>query len=163
MENYLDIDETVSRIAGLVKKAESILEPKLKTVNTIVAAVKEGLSRGVDTILTSQAKEWLVALAVASTDLTPQREAFELTRSLWKIETAKIAAQRLQAKSSEQKKVDIANDSVILLSDFEVHQSVVEYMSRMLKETKENITQLIQTLKRIVDARIEEETDARFS
>lgn len=163
MENYLDIDETVSRIAGLVKKAESTLEPKLKPVNTIVAAVKEGLSRGVDTILTSQAKEWLVALAVASTDLTPQREAFELTRSLWKIETAKIAAQRLQAKSSEQKKVDIANDSVILLSDFEVHQSVVEYMSRMLKETKENITQLIQTLKRIVDARIEEETDARFS
>lgn len=104
MENYLDIDETVSRIAGLVKKAESTVEPKLKPVNTIVAAVKEGLSRGVDTILTSQAKEWLVALAVASTDLTPQREAFELTRSLWKIETAKIAAKDFRQNRSNKRK-----------------------------------------------------------
>lgn len=157
MEKYLtlDIDATVSTVDTLVKKAEKALEPRLRDVNNILVSVKEGLSNGVDTISTSQAKEWLIALSLMAFDLTPQREAFELTSSLWKLETEKLTAQRLQNRG-EKKKVDIIDENVILLNDYGIHQAVVDYMSKMLKEAKENIRQLLQAIRRIVDARAEE-------
>ncbi len=145
-QKKLEIDE-------IVAKAQEVIGPKIEPVRRIIEDIKLQLSHGTDRIPTSQLHEWGLALSVATSELTPHKEAYALASALWRQDISKSNAKNLAERRAEQKKVDVENDNVIHSSDKETQKIILDYMAGIIKDTQDNIYQMCSELNRIMDSR----------
>ena len=154
-EEQLDaaFTETKAEIDEILASAYAIIEPKIAPVNDIIKDIKEKLAHGTDTIPTSQLHEWGLALSIATSELTPHKDAYALASALWKVDIAKSNAKSIAEKRADQKKVDVENQNIIDRSDKETQKAILDYMSGLIRDTQDNIYQMCSELNRIMDSR----------
>ncbi|MCM1322834.1 MAG: hypothetical protein NC218_01475 [Acetobacter sp.] len=145
--------ETKADIDSIVKSAQEVLEPKLAPINRIIADIKEQLVHGTDRIPTAQFHEWGLALSVATSELTPHKDAYALASALWKQDINKSNAKTVAERRGNSKKVDIENDNVLVNADKETQKIILDYMAQIIKDTQDNVYQMCSELNRIMDSR----------
>ena len=149
-QEFLDVK---AEIDNILATAYEVVSPLLAPVNKIIQDIKQQLAHGTDRISTDQLHEWGLALSVATSELTPQKDAYALASALWKVDIAKSNAKSIAEKRADQKKVDVENQNVIDRSDKETQKIILDYMSGLIKDTQDNIYQMCSELNRIMDAR----------
>ena len=145
--------QTKQDIDGIVANAQAVISPKIQPVNEIINDIKRQLAHGTDRIPTSQLHDWAITLSVATSELTPFRDAYALTSALWKVDIAKSNAKSLAERRAETKKVDVENQNILDRSDKETQKIILDYMAAMIKDTQDNIYQMCSELNRVMDAR----------
>lgn len=153
MDTEQEFDIAKANIDEIVARAQEIISPKIEPINRVIEDIKQKLIHGTDMIPTSQLHEWGLVLSVAITELTPHKDAYALSSSLWSIDIKKSNATNLAQRRQEQKKVDVENQNVIDSADKETQKVILDYMSAILEDTQKNATQLLYELNRIMDAR----------
>lgn len=147
-------EETKLEIDELVAKAQEVIAPRLAPVQKVIDDIKVQLAHGTDRIPTSQLHEWGLVLSIMSAEMTPQKEAYGLACTLWKSDMSRTKAATLAERRLEKKAIaDAENEAILLNADKEVQKLIIEYMSGVIKSTKEDIYMMCSELNRIMDAR----------
>lgn len=151
MENHL---EEKKKIEEIVARAQMVVQPKIAPVQRVLDDIKLQLAHGTDRIPTSQLHEWGLVLAIISTEMTPQKEAYALSSAFWKASMSKTKATTVAARRLEKKAIaDAENEAVTLNTDKETERLIMEYMTSLLRTTKEDVYMMCSELNRIMDAR----------
>lgn len=139
-------------IEQTVKLAETTCKEKLKAANALIADIKAQMAHGTDCITTVQIQEWAIAVPIICEELTPAKEAFELTKNLWDIEIKQAAAKNLL--ELDKKKTEIDQINRLAGTDNAKKKAIADYMKNMLAGTQEALWTLANALRKILDARI---------
>lgn len=150
MSNF---EESKQSIEEIVAAARSVVVPKIAPVTKIINDIKEKLVHGTDNIPTAVIQEWELNLALSNSELSSHKEAFSLASMLWKVDINNSNAKSLVERRAEQKKTEIETQNIIDSRDKETQKIIIDYMASMIKDTQENIMQLLSALNRILDAR----------
>lgn len=139
----------------ILKLAKETVDERIRPALNLIADVKDSLSLGTDKIPITQLNEWSVVIPIICQELTPMREAFNLSKSLWDIETKKVAATNLL--QLHNKKTEIEQINRLAGTKGEVEKAVKEYLRSIISSTQDSLTQLSYALRRILDYRISRE------
>lgn len=146
------IEKVEARIQDALSQAEKVVMEKLKAANALVADIKQQMVHGTDCITTLQIQEWAVALPIICEELTPAKEAFELTKNLWDIEIKQAAAKNLL--ELDKKKTEIETINKLAGTEGAKKKAIADYVRNMLSGTQESLWVLGNALRKILDARI---------
>lgn len=136
----------------IIKSAEEVIMQKLKSANALIDDIKSQMVHGTDMITTTQIQEWAVVIPIICQELTPSKEAFALTKSLWEIELKKSAAKNLLELNKKKTEIDQINK--LAGTEGETNKAIAEYMRNMLGSTQDSLSSLGSSLKKILEARI---------
>lgn len=136
----------------IIRTAEEVVMEKLKSANALINDIKQSMVHGTDMITTTQIQEWAIVIPIICQELTPSKEAFALTKSLWEIELKKSAAKNLL--ELDKKKTEIDQINKLAGTEGETNKAIAEYMRNMLSNTQDSLTSLGSSLKKILEARI---------
>lgn len=145
-------EEAQKRIDDALSQAEAVVMNKLKAANALISDIKDQMKHGTDCITTVQIQEWAIAIPIICEELTPAKEAFELTKNLWDIETKQLAAKNLL--ELDKKKTEIEQVNRIAGTESSKKKAIAEYIRNMLGGTQESLWCLGNALRKILDARI---------
>lgn len=152
MDNEKEFLEAQERIEKAVKAAEDTVMAKLKSANALITDVKSQMAHGTDCITTPQIQEWAIVIPIICEELTPAKEAFDLTKSLWDIETKQLQAKNLL--ELDMKKTEIEQVNKLAGTENSKKKAIAEYIRNMLAGTQESLWMLGNALRKILDARI---------
>lgn len=145
----MEVEELINQT---VKLAEETCQKKLKAANALLADIKSQIAQGTDCITTVQIQEWAMAVPIICEELTPAKEAFELTKNLWDIEIKQAAAKNLL--ELDKKKAEIEQINRLAGTENAKKKAIADYMKNMLAGTQEALWSLANALRKILDARI---------
>ena len=140
------------RIQKIVTEAEQTVMKKIKAGQALLADIKAQMQHGTDCISTAQIQEWAAAIPIICEELTPSREAFALTKSLWDIELKQAGAKNLL--ELDKKKTEIETINKIAGTEGSKKKAIADYMTNVLASTQESLWMMNNTLRKILDARI---------
>lgn len=143
------------KMANILKLAEQTVNERIKPALNLIADVKQALNLGTDKIAIEQLNEWSVVIPIICQELTPMREAFSLSKTLWDIETKKVAATNLL--ELRQKKTEIEQINRLAGTKGDTEKAVKEYLRSVISSTQDSLTQLSYALRRILDYRMNRE------
>lgn len=152
MNNEKEFLEAQERIEKAVKAAEDTVMAKLKSANALIEDVKSQMAHGTDCITTAQIQEWAIVIPIICEELTPAKEAFDLTKNLWDIETKQLQAKNLL--ELDMKKTEIEQVNKLAGTENSKKKAIAEYVRNMLADTQESLWMLGNALRKILDARI---------
>lgn len=152
MNNEKEFLEAQERIEKAVKAAEDTVMTKLKSANALIEDVKSQMAHGTDCITTAQIQEWAIVIPIICEELTPAKEAFDLTKNLWDIETKQLQAKNLL--ELDMKKTEIEQVNKLAGTENSKKKAIAEYVRNMLADTQESLWMLGNALRKILDARI---------
>ena len=147
-----NIDEVQARIDQILAQSQKVIEQKLKPANALVADIKAQMVHGTDCITTAQIQEWAVVIPIICEELTPYKEAYELTKDLWDIESKQLQARNLL--ELDKKKTEIDNINKLAGTEHGKKKAIADYLHNMLAGTQESLWCLANALRKILDARI---------
>lgn len=147
-----NLEETQARIDDIIRQAEATVTEKLKPANALIADIKQQMAHGTDCITTAQIQEWAIVIPIICEELTPAKEAFELAKDLWDIETKQLAAKNLL--ELDKKKTEIEQINKLAGTENAKKKAISEYLRNMLSGTQESLWCLANALRKILDARI---------
>lgn len=143
------------KMQSILELAEQTVDERIRPALNLIADVKEALRQGTDKITIPQLNEWSVVIPIICQELTPMREAFSLSKTLWDIETKKVAASNLLELRA--KKTEIEQINRIAGTKGETEKAVKEYLRSVISSTQDSLTQLSYALRRILDYRMNRE------
>lgn len=142
--NIIDIQKAAT------KEADSLL----RAATNLVEDVKRMLKAGSDTLTMSQIEEWLLVIPVMIAELSPVRDAYELTRKLYTIDGDQIEARTLldsTEKGERRKAIQTVNTK-----DREIDKSVMYYIRDRAGNMMDALHSLLMSLMKIVNYRMRE-------
>lgn len=143
------------KMQEILRLAEQTVNDRIRPALNLIADVKKALNLGTDKITISQLNEWSVVIPIICQELTPMREAFSLSKTLWDIETKKVAATNLL--ELRQKKTEIEQINRLAGTKGDTEKAVKEYLRSVISSTQDSLTQLSYALRRILDYRMNRE------
>lgn len=143
------------KMSHILKLAEQTVNERIRPALNLIADVKKALNLGTDKIAIEQLNEWSVVIPIICQELTPMREAFSLSKTLWDIETKKVAATNLL--ELRQKKTEIEQINRLAGTKGDTEKAVKEYLRSVISSTQDSLTQLSYALRRILDYRMNRE------
>lgn len=146
------VTEVEARIDDTCRRAEEEVHKKLAPANSLIAEVKNYMSKGVDLITTTQLQEWAMAIPVINSGIVPFKEVFALTKNLWDIETRQLSAKNLLEFDRKKTEIDAINKLATTVNAKK--SAIAEYVQNMLAGTQEALWMLGNTIRKILDARI---------
>ena len=150
--NEEQIAEIEVRIEDIKQKAEAVVQEKLKGANALIADIKSQMAHGTDCITTEQIQEWAIVIPILCQELTPTREAFALTKSLWDIELKQADAKNLMELDKKKTEIEIINR--LAGTEGSKKKAIADYIRNMLTSTQESLWMLANAVRKILDARI---------
>lgn len=141
--NIIDIQKAAT------KEADSLLRAATNLVND----VKRMLKAGSDTLTMSQIEEWLLVIPVMIAELSPVRDAYELTRKLYTIDGDQIEARTLldsTEKGERRKAIQTVNTK-----DREIDKSVMYYIRDRAGNMMDALHSLLMSLMKIHNSRMQ--------
>lgn len=142
--NIIDIQRAAT------KEADSLLAASMN----LVEDVKRVLKVGSDTLTTSQIEEWLLVIPVMIAELSPIRDAYELTRKLYTIDGDQIKARTLldtTEKGGRREAIQIINTK-----EREIDKSVMYYIRDRAGNMMESLHSLLMSLMKVANYRMRE-------
>lgn len=141
--NIIDIQKAAT------KEADSLL----RAATNLVEDVKRMLKAGSDTLTMSQIEEWLLVIPVMIAELSPVRDAYELTRKLYTIDGDQIEARTLldsTEKGERRKAIQTVNTK-----DREIDKSVMYYIRDRAGNMMDALHSLLMSLMKIHNSRMQ--------
>lgn len=142
--NIIDIQKAATQ------EADSLLRASMN----LVEDVKRMLKAGSDTLTISQIEEWLLVIPVMIAELSPVRDAYELTRKLYTIDGDQIKARTLLDSSEKGGRREAIQ--TINTKDREVDKSVMYYIRDRAGNMMDALHSLLMSLMKIHNSRIRE-------
>lgn len=141
--NIIDIQQAAT------KEADSLL----RAATNLVEDVKRMLKAGSDTLTMSQIEEWLLVIPVMIAELSPVRDAYELTRKLYTIDGDQIKARTLLDSSEKGGRREAIQ--TINTKDREVDKSVMYYIRDRAGNMMDALHSLLMSLMKIHNSRMQ--------
>lgn len=141
--NIIDIQRAAT------KEADSLLAASMN----LVEDVKRVLKVGSDTLTTSQIEEWLLVIPVMIAELSPIRDAYELTRKLYTIDGDQIKARTLldtTEKGGRREAIQTINTK-----EREIDKSVMYYIRDRAGNMMESLHSLLLSLMKVHNSRMQ--------
>ena len=141
--NIIDVQQAAT------KEADSLL----RAATNLVDDVRQMLKAGSDTLTTQQIEEWLLVIPVMIAELSPVRDAYELTRKLYTIDADQIEARTLldSAEKGERRKAI----QTINTKDREIDKSVMYYIRDRAGNMMDALHSLLMSLMKIHNSRMQ--------
>lgn len=139
----------------ILKLAKETVDERIRPALKLIAEIKQALISGMDKVPFERLNEWSVAIPIICQELTPMRETFSLSKSLWDIETRKVAATNLLQLNI--KKTEIEQINRLAGTKGEVEKAVKEYVRSVISGTQDSLIQELYTIRRNLDYRISRE------
>lgn len=131
------------------KEADSLLRAAINLVDD----VRQMLKAGSDTLTTPQIEEWLLVIPVMIAELSPVRDAYELTRKLYTIDGDQIKAKTLldsTEKGGRREAIQTINTK-----EREVDKSVMYYIRDRAGNMMDALHSLLMSLMKIYSSRLQ--------
>lgn len=141
--NIIDVQQAAT------KEADSLL----RAATNLVDDVRQMLKAGSDTLTTQQIEEWLLVIPVMIAELSPVRDAYELTRKLYTIDADQIEARTLldsTEKGERRKAIQTINTK-----DREIDKSVMYYIRDRAGNMMDALHSLLMSLMKIHNSRMQ--------
>ena len=141
--NIIDIQQAATKEADTLLRAST----------NLVEDVKRMLRAGSDTLTMSQIEEWLLVIPVMIAELSPVRDAYELTRKLYTIDGDQIKARTLLDSSERGGRREAIQ--TINTKDREVDKSVMYYIRDRAGNMMDALHSLLMSLMKIHNSRMQ--------
>lgn len=139
-------------IEDTVKRAEEVVNARLKGAKSLIDEVKNAMAHGTDCITTVQLQEWAMAVPVICEELVTMKESFSLTKELWDIETKQLCAKNLL--ELDEKKTVIETMNKLAGTENSKKSAIAEYARNRIGGVQESLWVLGNTIRKILDTRI---------
>lgn len=141
----LDIQKIQS---SAVKEADNLL----KTAQNLIDEVRAVIIRGSDTLNQAQVEEWLLVIPVIISEISPIKDAYELTRKLYTIDGSIIESQAF-LQSSDKGAVREANVK-LSSTQSEIDKSIMYYIRDRAGNIVDALHSLLMSLMKIYGAKV---------
>lgn len=139
-------------IINIQRAAQSEADTLIKTAQNLVNEVKSVLQAGTDVLTLGQVEEWLLVIPVIISELAPVRDAYELTRKLYTIDSDTIQARTLLDTTEKGGR----RDALITINtkDREVDKSVMYYIRDRAGNMIDALHSLLMSLMKIHGSKV---------
>lgn len=138
-------------IINIQKAATAEADKVLVSANRLIDEVKAVLKVGSDTLTMGQVEEWILVIPVMISELSPIKDAYELTRKLYTIDRDQIEAHTLLDATEKGGR----RDAIITINtkDREVDKAVMYYIRDRAGNMVDVLQSLLISLMKIYNAR----------
>lgn len=140
-------------IIDIQRAATEEADRLLRASTNLVQDVKSMLKAGSDTLTMGQIEEWLLVIPVMIAELSPVRDAYELTRKLYTIDGDQIKARTLLDSSEKGGRREAIQ--TINTKDREVDKSVMYYIRDRAGNMMDALHSLLMSLMKIANSRMQ--------
>lgn len=141
-----------SRIVDIVTKAEETVRKILAANDELIAEIKETMAKGVDVIPLSLLQEWSIAIPIVIEEIVSYREAYSLSRELWKLEEREMGAKNLL--ELDKKKTEIYEINKVAGTAHKKREAIAQYVQSMLAGHQEALWVLSATIRKMIDIKM---------
>ena len=154
MEERAEYTEEVveGRISDTLERAKELVDSILASNNELIAEIKATMAKGIDMIPMVLLQEWSVAIPIIIEDIVSYREAYSLSRELWKIEERQMSAKNLL--ELERKKTDIHEINKVAGTAHKKREAIAQYIQSILAGHQEALWVLSTTVRRMIEIKM---------
>lgn len=154
MEERAEYTEEVveGRILDTLGKAEEVVTKILASNNELIAEIKTTMAKGIDMIPMVLLQEWSVAIPIIIEDIVSYREAYSLSRELWKIEERQMSAKNLL--ELDKKKTEIHEINKVAGTAHKKREAIAQYIQSILAGHQEALWVLSTTVRRMIEIKM---------
>jgi len=149
--NYTE-EVVESRIQDVVTRAEETVKKILAGNDELIAEIKATMAKGIDVIPLTLLQEWSVAIPIIIEEIVSYREAYSLSRELWKIEERQMGAKNLL--ELDKKKVEIYEINKVAGTAHKKREAIAQYVQSILAGHQEALWVLSTTVRRMIDIKL---------
>lgn len=140
------------RIQETVAKAEEIVKKILASNYELIAEIKETMAKGIDMIPLTLLQEWSVAIPIIIEEIVSYREAYSLSRELWKLEERQMGAKNLL--ELDKKKTEVYEINKVAGTAHKKKEAIAQYVQSMLAGHQEALWVLSATIRKMIDIKM---------
>lgn len=140
------------RIQETVEKAEEIVKKILASNYELIAEIKETMAKGIDMIPLTLLQEWSVAIPIIIEEIVSYREAYSLSRELWKLEERQMGAKNLL--ELDKKKTEVYEINKVAGTAHKKKEAIAQYVQSMLAGHQEALWVLSATIRKMIDIKM---------
>lgn len=140
------------RIQETVEKAEEMVKKILASNYELIAEIKETMAKGIDMIPLTLLQEWSVAIPIIIEEIVSYREAYSLSRELWKLEERQMGAKNLL--ELDKKKTEIYEINKVAGTAHKKKEAIAQYVQSMLAGHQEALWVLSATIRKMIDIKM---------
>lgn len=139
-------------IINIQQAATKEADELLKVARNLIDDIKGVLKAGTDTLTQGQVEEWLLVIPVVIAELAPVRDAYELTRKLYTIDSKQIEAKTLLDTTEKGGR----KEAIIVLStqQRELDKSVMYYIRDRAGNMMDALHSLLMSLMKIHNSKM---------
>lgn len=141
-------------IINIQQAATKEADDLISSAKKLVDDVREVLKAGTDTLTMGQVEEWILVIPVIISELSPIRDAYELTRKLYTIDQDHIEAKTLLDTTEKGGR----REAIIKLNSTsrEVDKAVMYYIRDRAGNMMDALHSLLMSLMKIHNSRMKE-------
>ena len=140
------------RIQDIVTKAEETVRKILASNDELIAEIKATMAKGVDVVPLTLLQEWSIAIPIIIEEIVSYREAYSLSRELWKIEERQMGAKNLL--ELDRKKTDIYEINKVAGTAHKKREAIAQYVQSMLAGHQEALWVLSASIRKMIDIKM---------
>lgn len=140
--------DVISIQTAATKEADTLLS----SAQRLVDDVKKILKVGSDTLTQGQIEEWLLVIPVMVSELSPIRDAYELTKKLYDIDSHQIKAKTLLDTTEKGGRRDAM--MTINTKDRDIDTSIMYYIRDRAGNMIDSLKSLLMSLMKIYSSRV---------
>ena len=154
MEERAEYTEKVveGRILDTLERAKELVDSILASNNELIAEIKATMAKGIDMIPMVLLQEWSVAIPIIIEDIVSYREAYSLSRELWKIEERQMSAKNLL--ELDRKKTEIHEINKVAGTAHKKREAIAQYIQGILAGHQEALWVLSTTVRRMIEIKM---------
>lgn len=141
-----------SRIQEIVAKAEETVKKILAGNDELIAEIKATMAKGIDVIPLELLQEWSVAIPIIIEEVVSYREAYSLSRELWKLEERQMGAKNLL--ELDKKKTEIYEINKVAGTAHKKREAIAQYVQSMLAGHQEALWVLSAAVRKMIDIKV---------
>lgn len=140
------------RIQDIVTKAEEAARKILANNDELIAEIKSTMAKGIDMIPMTLLQEWSIAIPIIIEEIVSFREAYSLSRELWRLEEREMGAKNLL--ELDRKKTEIYEINKVAGTAHKKREAIAQYIQSMLAGHQEALWVLSATIRKMIDIKM---------
>lgn len=140
------------RIQDIVTRAEETARKILANNDELIAEIKSTMAKGIDMIPMTLLQEWSIAIPIIIEEIVSYREAYSLSRELWRLEERQMGAKNLL--ELDMKKTEIYEINKVAGTAHKKREAIAQYIQSMLAGHQEALWVLSTTIRKMIDIKM---------
>lgn len=140
------------RIQDIVTRAEEAARKILANNDELIAEIKSTMAKGIDMIPMTLLQEWSIAIPIIIEEIVSYREAYSLSRELWRLEEREMGAKNLL--ELDRKKTEIYEINKVAGTAHKKREAIAQYIQSMLAGHQEALWVLSTTIRKMIEIKM---------